>query len=62
LGSSLGSNKAGLAPELVVFSADLSEADFSDDDLDGVEATPWVVDSGDEDDEDEDDEADFPAP
>jgi len=61
LGSSLGSNKAGLAPELVVFCADLSEADFSEDELDGVEATPEVVDSGDEE-EDDDDDVDFPAP
>lgn len=47
---------AGLAPELVVLSVDLSEADCSEEEDDGVDEAPLVVDSGDPPDED------FPAP
>lgn len=46
-GPSSGSLRAGLAPELVVFRVDLSEADFSDGEADGVEAEPSPVDSED---------------
>jgi hypothetical protein len=42
-----GSLNAGLAPELVVFCVDLSEADFSDGEEEGVEEVPSPVDSED---------------
>ena len=44
--ASSGLSSAGLAPEDVVFSVDFWEADFSDEEDEGVEAVPSVVDSG----------------